>query len=153
MDEQERLAKMKAQMLGQDNNISPSDENQQAGSLRNFLVSKLGLPQDWQQSVADEKRYYNDLPMNIGMGTMGRIGAPIAQEANVAKAAAPQVAERFPTIKKMFQIGDKVVPAESTAHALEIKNALVKTGQAEANAVIQALDSNSGYGFDSIPKK
>lgn len=118
---------------------------------RNMLANALNMP-SLAVSKGDTQDYNQNLPMDMGSAGMGTIGKVGAME-NAAGGMAEKIAEQFPTIKRMFQIGDKIVPADSMGKAMQIKNALVKTGQADAHAIIQALDSNRGYGYDSIPKK
>lgn len=60
-----------------DNEVRPGDETQPANNLRNLVIDKLGLPQEWTQTVAEEKQHIKDLPMNMGMsgGTIGKSSA------------------------------------------------------------------------------
>lgn len=70
--------------------IKPQDEQTRAKNLRNILVDKLGLPQDWSMSVADEKRWLQDLPEQMGTtgGTIGKVKKLTAAEQILAQRAA-----------------------------------------------------------------
>lgn len=60
-------------MLADRNKVEEGDDTTEANSLRNFLIDKLGGPESWKQTVADEKNYLKNLPMEMGMGGMGSI--------------------------------------------------------------------------------
>lgn len=56
-----------------DTDVRPGDENTPANSLRNALIDKLGLPEQYMESTADQKQAYKDLPASMGMGAMGTV--------------------------------------------------------------------------------
>lgn len=56
--------------------ILPEDETTfNPEEIRNVVIDKLGLPNDWRLSEADRKRWESNAPMMMGMsaGTMGKV--------------------------------------------------------------------------------
>lgn len=96
-----------------DTKILPEDENVKANNLRNSLVSYLGLPDSWQMSRADEKRYNENLPMMMGMGAMGTVGS---------KAVAPAI-ENMAAAKGIHEI-----EKQATQKALEEASQVAEKG-------------------------
>jgi len=83
-----------------DRPIEPGDEDKPAdNSVRNMLVQKMGLPDSMMQSAADEKRAYADMPIAMGMGTMGTVGKAFTGAAAQAMAklqAAKSAGQKLP---------------------------------------------------------
>lgn len=69
--------------------IKPEDENTYSNVLpQNYLISKLGLPDTWKTSKADEMRNQHNLPMAMAtMGTVGSVGEAAPIVANVGETA------------------------------------------------------------------
>lgn len=44
------------------------------GAPRNGLIELAGLPNEWKQTRKDYAEWQKNLPMSVGMGTMGTIG-------------------------------------------------------------------------------
>lgn len=60
------------------NEINPPATEQDAqtidpNNMRNIMIDKLGLPQDWMMTVADRKNWEKDLPAQMGGAAMGSI--------------------------------------------------------------------------------
>lgn len=53
--------------------VTPEDEKVYRDNIRNTVVNKLGLPEDWRSSLADEKRFIQEAPMAMAMGSMGAV--------------------------------------------------------------------------------
>jgi len=53
--------------------IKSEDQTVYRENIRNTLVDKLGLPENWKMSLADEKKYIQDGPMNLTMGSLGAV--------------------------------------------------------------------------------
>lgn len=97
--------------------IMPGDENIYRSNPRNFLVDKLGLPDSWRQSRADEKQYLKDFPMIAGMGTVGSVGEVAPIMANVGETAAEALGGAAPSFAGRL---GQVVPKEAPLGSVKV---------------------------------
>lgn len=66
-DFKEKRAAMHAQIYP-DLQVQAGDEDKKASnSLRNAIVQKIGLPDSWMQTEADQKRSFTELPEQMGL--------------------------------------------------------------------------------------
>lgn len=65
-----------------DNRVQAGDENRYNDNFQNFVVDKLGLPQNWRVNAADEKKFYAGLPEQMGQlaGTIAKVGPRVVAE-------------------------------------------------------------------------
>jgi hypothetical protein len=117
-------SKVKATLLeklnkAQNTTIEPGDETRynETSNMTNMAVNALGLPQSWKTTLADEKRALAELPMQMGLGTMGSIG-------KVGKAQ--QIASKIGVSKEAEMAAQKLEQAVSKGY---------KPTAAEAEAV------------------
>lgn len=85
----DKLDSINSAIISDTDPVSASDETTFPNSPRNAVVSALGMPQSWQNSRADEKRYYQNLPEQMGTaaaGTVKDLGAKETAAALLAKA-------------------------------------------------------------------
>lgn len=54
--------------------VMPEDKDVFRENIRNTAVNKLGLPENWRSSLADEKSFVQDAPMAMAMGGLGANG-------------------------------------------------------------------------------
>lgn len=74
---------------GDSNKVQPGDESIYPNSPRNLVVNGLGLPDSWMQSAADQKQYFQNLPAQMGAGTLGTLGRVGPSAAEALGAAVP----------------------------------------------------------------
>jgi len=120
-------SKVKATLLeklnkAQNTTVEPGDEAlyNDTSNMTNMAINALGLPKEWKTNLADEKRALAEMPMQMGLGTMGSIG-------KVGKAK--QIAEKIGAAKPMQnveQIAQKLEDAVAKGY---------KPSAAEAEAV------------------
>ena len=76
------LEKLTGKPLAADDMMSKVTEedakNINPGTPRNWLVNKMGLPETWKQSVADEKTNYQNMPEELG-SAIGSISSKFAK--------------------------------------------------------------------------
>lgn len=95
----------------------------------------------------EEEKFMDDMGQNKymrglmqGGGFMGGVQSIKSAALPVAETAVAEAKGAFPTIKKMFEVGGKQFPAENTAQALKVKEALEKAGQILPNRALRILD-------------
>lgn len=110
------------------NEILPGDESELAENPMNATIEALNLPSDWKQSVADYKQATADLPMNMGMGTMGSI-----KSADMGKGLAKQALQKLEMAKHL----DKPL---TTAEEL-----LLSKAQGKTVTVIPTAQEKAGF--------
>lgn len=92
-------------------NIKPEDEYTYPDSLpRNYLISKIGLPDSWKQSAADDIRFQHNLPAAMGMGTAGTV-------ANIEGTAAQKLAMAADSGFGRLVAGHEIAPNSGSAGA------------------------------------
>ena len=122
--------------------IEEGDENTPANTLGNMIIDKAGLPKEWMQSAADEKRIYNNMPEQMGMAGMGSVNK-ITGEAAQALAklqAAKEAGQKLPAaLEYALSQATGKVPVVKTAQEMaeqKVKDAvsLANTGGGESVA-------------------
>ena len=112
--------------------IAPQDEQAVApNNVRNSVINYVGLPDSWRQSVADEKRFDNNLPMNMasaGMGTIGNV------ESNSGRLAA--------TIMRQQELEQGRKAAEIAAQQL----------QSQAHGALGVAQPATGAAMDGVKR-
>lgn len=134
-----------ANAMGFSGNPDNSEESSQ--NIVEGIAGKLGIPEDSTvgnaakaAGVAGLEVFADPLSM-MPIGKIGKVAEKIPGVANLAE----KTIERFPQVQKMFQVGEKIFPANNNEHALRIKKALEEAGHVEPNRALQNITEGNPF--------
>lgn len=103
------------------NQVQPGDETKPANSIRNYVIDKTGMPQNWMENTADYKNATAALPQQMGMGTMGTVGNTTGMaEGALAKLMSAQGSGQKLSAAEQYLLGKATgqVPVVKTAQEM-----------------------------------